>query len=152
MIWAQVSQMGASQVKAPTGSIFQKCVYSSLIVKMRNDFGSFGLFVSFLVGDNVWGKNLSNLNFWVPEVRSSNLEVQKILGAGVEMAPYLRKYKYLVKEVYWWNVVCCMECWVVTFNFWFLKISIWFFGEAKVRVKKSFWIENLKMDIGQFFQ
>ena len=51
MIWAQVSQIGASQIKAPTGSIFQKYVYSSLMVKMRIDLGSFGLFW-FILG---WG-------------------------------------------------------------------------------------------------
>ena len=43
-IWAQVSQISASQIKAPEGSIFQKYVYSSLMVKMRIDLGSFGLF------------------------------------------------------------------------------------------------------------
>ncbi len=26
----------------------------------------------------------------------------------VEMALYLKKYKYLVKEVYQWNIVFCM--------------------------------------------
>ncbi len=41
-----------------------------------------------------------NLNFWVSEVKSSNLEVQKKWGVNVEMSPYLRKYKYLVTEVY----------------------------------------------------
>ncbi len=45
------------------------------------------------------------------------LEMWKIWGMDVEMAPYLRKYQNLVKEVYWWNVVCCMGVWVVTFDF-----------------------------------
>ncbi len=70
--------------------------------------------------------------------KRSNLEVRKIWGVDVEMAPYLRKYKNLVKEVYWWNVVYCMGVWVVTFDFWFLKIFTWFLGGAKVWVKKSF--------------
>ncbi len=51
MIWAQMSQIGVSQIKAPTGSIFQKYVHSSFIVKMRIDLGSFGL-VWFIFG---WG-------------------------------------------------------------------------------------------------
>ncbi len=42
MIWAQMSQIGVSQIKAPTGSIFQKYVYSSFMVNMRIDLGSFG--------------------------------------------------------------------------------------------------------------
>ncbi len=46
---------------------------------------------------------------------SSNLEVQKIWGMDVEMSPYPRKYKYLVKEVHEWNVVCCMVVWVVAY-------------------------------------
>ncbi len=49
MIWAQMSQISASQIKAPIGSIFQKYVYNSFIVKMRIDLGSFGLFW-FIVG------------------------------------------------------------------------------------------------------
>ncbi len=44
-----------------------------------------------------------------------------------------------------------MGVWEVAFNFWFLKIFKWFLGGAKVWVKKSFLIENLKMDTGQFF-
>ncbi len=44
MISAQASQISASQIKAPVGSVFQKYVYSSLMVKMRIDSGSFGLF------------------------------------------------------------------------------------------------------------
>ncbi len=32
--------------------------------------------------------------------KSSNLEVQKIWGVDVEMALYLTKYKYLVREIY----------------------------------------------------
>ncbi len=45
-IWAQVSQIGVSQIKAPTptGSLFRKYVYSSFMVKTRIDLGSFGLF------------------------------------------------------------------------------------------------------------
>ncbi len=67
------------------------------------------------------------------------------------MSLYLRMYKYLVKEVYWWNVVYCMGAWEVVFNIWFLRIFIWFLSGAKVWIKKSFLIENLKMDTGQFF-
>ncbi len=51
VIWAQVSQIGVSQIKAPIGSLFQKYVYSSFMVKMRIDLGSFGLFW-FILG---WG-------------------------------------------------------------------------------------------------
>ncbi len=50
-IWAQMSQIGVSQIEAPIGSVFQKYVYSSLMVKMRIIFGSFGLFW-FILG---WG-------------------------------------------------------------------------------------------------
>ncbi len=51
VIWALMSQIGASQIKAPIGSIFQKYVYSSFMVKMRIDLGTFGLFW-FILG---WG-------------------------------------------------------------------------------------------------
>ncbi len=48
-IWAQMSQISVSQIKAPIGSVFQKYVYSSFMVNMRTDLGPFG---SFWVGDN----------------------------------------------------------------------------------------------------
>ncbi len=35
-----MSQIGASQIEAPIGSLFQKYVSSSFIVKMRIDLGS----------------------------------------------------------------------------------------------------------------
>ncbi len=46
-----MSQIGASQIKAPIGSVFQKYVYSSLIVKIRINSGSYRLFW-FILG---WG-------------------------------------------------------------------------------------------------
>ncbi len=46
-----MSQIGASQIEAPIGSVFQKYVSSSFIVKMRIDLGPFGLFW-FILG---WG-------------------------------------------------------------------------------------------------
>ena len=69
-IWAQVSQISGRQIKAPTGSVFQKYVYSNLIVKMRIILGSFGLFW-FILG---WGSNLSNLNFWVKKFKFGSAE------------------------------------------------------------------------------
>ncbi len=51
VIWAQMSQIGVSQIKAPISSVFQKYVYSSFMVKMRIDLGTFGLFW-FILG---WG-------------------------------------------------------------------------------------------------
>ena len=41
----------ASEIKSPIGSLFQKYVYSSFMVKMRIDLGTFGLFW-FILG---WG-------------------------------------------------------------------------------------------------
>ncbi len=43
-IWAQMSQIGASQIEAPIGSLFQKYVYICFMVKMKINLGSFGLF------------------------------------------------------------------------------------------------------------
>ncbi len=47
----KASEIGASKIKAPIGSFFQKYVSSSFMVKMRIDLGSFGLFW-FILG---WG-------------------------------------------------------------------------------------------------
>ncbi len=72
-------QFGVSQIKAPFSSIFQKYVYSSFMVKIRIDLGSFGLFWFILVWDNVQGRNISNLNFWVSEVKKVKFgSVEKI--------------------------------------------------------------------------
>ncbi len=40
---------------------------------------------------------------------------------------------------------------MVTFDFGFFKIFIWFSGRPKVWVEKSFIHKNLKMDIWQLF-
>ncbi len=49
---------------------------------------------SIWVGDSAPGRNEGTLNFGGFRSKSSNFEVQKIWGMNVEMAPYLRKYKY----------------------------------------------------------
>ncbi len=46
-----VSKIGVSEIKSPIGSLVQKYVSSSFMVKMRIDLGSFGLFW-FILG---WG-------------------------------------------------------------------------------------------------
>ncbi len=59
-----------------------------------------GYFSSIWVRDNTPGRIWGSLNFGVLQVKSSNLEVWKVWGMDIEIAPYLRKYKNLVKEVY----------------------------------------------------
>ncbi len=45
------------------------------------------------------GRNLSNLNVCVSEVKKVKFGSAEKWGENVEMSPYLRIYKYLVKEV-----------------------------------------------------
>ena len=40
----KANEIGASEIKSPTGRVFQKYVYTCFIVKMRINVGSFGLF------------------------------------------------------------------------------------------------------------
>ncbi len=40
----KASEIRPSKIKSPTGRVFQMCVYSIFMVKMRIDLGSFGLF------------------------------------------------------------------------------------------------------------
>ena len=40
----KASKIGVSEIKSPMGRVFQKYVYTCFIVKMRINFGSFGLF------------------------------------------------------------------------------------------------------------
>ncbi len=63
LFWAQVSQIGVSQIKAPIGSIFHKYVYSSFIVKMRINSGSFGLFWFILGGGQCMRKEFVKFEF-----------------------------------------------------------------------------------------
>ncbi len=49
--WKKASEIGVSEIKSPIGSLFQKYVSSSFMVKMRIDLGSLGLF-QFILG---WG-------------------------------------------------------------------------------------------------
>ncbi len=59
--------------------------------------GSFGLL---WVGDSVPGRIWGTLNFRVLQVKKFKFRSAENTGIDVEMALYLRKYKYLVKEVY----------------------------------------------------
>ncbi len=61
-----------------------------------------GFFGSIWVEDNMQGRKMSSLNFWVL------WKGLKIWDTVAQIAPYLRKYKYLVKEVYWRNVGYCL--------------------------------------------
>ncbi len=53
----------ATEIKAARGSIYQKYVHTSFIVKINFKFGSFKLFEFVRVKDNVGGRNLSSMNF-----------------------------------------------------------------------------------------
>ncbi len=75
--------------------------------------------------------------FGFKRTKSSNLEVWKTWGVEVEIGPYLWRYKYFVKEAYWWIVVYCMGVWEVAFNFWFLKMFMWFLGGVKCHIFES---------------
>ncbi len=158
VIWGEFRNLGSNEPNQckPNQSTYRQCLPKVCVQQFHSqDEDWFEVFWAVLVhfGLGIIRKEgfCQILSFGVLRSKSSNLEVQKKWGVDVEMSPYLRRYKYLVKEVYWWNVVYCKGVWVVAFNFWFLKIFIWFLGGAKVRVKKSFFIENLKMDTGQFF-
>ncbi len=151
IIWAQMSQISVSQIKAPVGSVFQKYVYSSFMVKMRIDLGMKGSFGSFWVGDNAWERNLSNLNFWVSEVKK--IKFGSVEKKGCEC----RNVSVSQKAQIFGERSILMKCSTLYGG---LRGSIWFlifekfyvvFRWGKVFVEKSFFIENLKMDTGQFF-
>ncbi len=91
-----MSQIGASQIKAPIGSTFQKYVYSSFMVKMRIDLGSLG---SFCVGDIAQGRNLSNLNFWVSEVEKVKFGSVEKMGCECRNVSISQKTQ-IFEEVY----------------------------------------------------
>ncbi len=76
----KASWISVSQIKSPAGRVFQKYVYNSLIVKMRVNLGSFGLFWFNWVGDNAWGRNSWSSNFRVYEVRKFKFRSVENMG------------------------------------------------------------------------
>ena len=52
------------------------------MVKMRIDLGFFGLFWFILGWDNAQGRNLSNLKFWVSEVKKVKFGSAENVGYG----------------------------------------------------------------------
>ncbi len=58
----KASEIRASEIKSPTDRVFQKCVYTCFMVKMKIIFGSFG---SIWVGNNAPGRISGTLNFGV---------------------------------------------------------------------------------------
>ncbi len=67
MIWElleKVSQIDASQIKSPTGRVFQKYMYSSFMVKIRINLRSFGLFFFTKAKGIVHQEGLGNFEFW----------------------------------------------------------------------------------------
>ena len=116
---AKVIKMVATEIKTPVSNIYQKYVHTCFMVKMRIDVGSFGLFWVLLVQfGNVPGRIFRSFIFGVLWVKKFKFGSTKIWGMDVETVLYLRMYKYLVKEVWWWNMVYCVGVWEVAFNFW----------------------------------
>ncbi len=70
-LFEKVTEMVATKIKPPPGSVY---MYTCFMVKMRINFGSFRLFGSIWVGGNVQGRILGSLNFWVLQVKGSNLD------------------------------------------------------------------------------
>ncbi len=128
-LFEKATEMVATKSKAPTGSIW-KCMYTCVIVKMRINFGSFGLLVQF----RLW--TMHKEGFWEVwilggfQVKKFKYESMKNMGyecSSKWVCISESMYKSLVKEVCWWNVVYCMG--VLRGGVWFLKIFRW--GQRK---------------------
>ncbi len=100
-MWANSVQAKWNHLQAGSSKI-------CFMVKMKTDLWSEGYFGSVWVGDNAQGRSLWSLNFRFMRSKSSSLKRQKIWCVDVEMGSYLWRYKFFVKEVYWWNVASCM--------------------------------------------
>ncbi len=61
----KVTQIKATQIKAPAGRVFKKYVYTCFMVKMRINFGPFGLFWFNLGRGQCTRKDFGNFEFWV---------------------------------------------------------------------------------------
>ncbi len=158
MIWGGLRDLGSNEPNwcKPNQSTYRQHLPKVCVQQFDSqDEDQFGIFWALLVNFGLGIMHEEGIcQIWILgflRSKRSNLEVWKKWGVNVKMSLYLRRHKCLVKEVYWWNVAYSMRVWEVAFNFWFFKIFKWFLGGAKVWVKKSFLIENLKMDTGEFF-
>ncbi len=111
MIWGGWAVEGSSmKIERPKqsyrkishgGSTCQKYVYSSFIVKINFKFGSF---VNLFGSRMMWEFECQVWIFGLLRAKSSNFWGQWILDFTVQSGWYLRKYKYLMKDIYWWKV------------------------------------------------
>ncbi len=98
MIWElleKASQINVSQIKSPTGSLYQKYVYSSLMIKMRINKDLWAILVQFRLGIMLKEGICEVQIFGFMRSKSSNLQVCKIWCVDVEMGLYLSKYNFL---------------------------------------------------------
>ncbi len=128
VIWGGLRDLGSNEPNwcKPNQSTYRQHLPKVCVQKFHGqDEDWFGIFWALVVyfGLGIMRKEgiCQIWNFVFLRSKSSNLEVQTKWGIDVEISLYLRRYKYLVKEVYWWNIVYCMEVWEVVFDFWFLK-------------------------------
>ncbi len=99
--------------------------------------------------EDVWGRNMSSLNFWVQEVKKF-----KFGGFGPGCILSLKSTKIEGKDVFWWNAPYWSDVWVAAFIFWFVKISTCVFRCVKIRDWNfAFYERNQKLfgkELGSF--
>ena len=100
--------------------------------------GLLGYFGSIWVGDNAWGSNLWSLNFGVHEVKKFKF------GNAENMGCWYKNRSISLKVQIFCEGSILMKCGIL-FNFWFLKIFIWFLGGVKGRVEISDFMKVFKM-------
>ena len=135
MIWGGCAVVGSSTFErreqgnlnqSPVSIICQKYMHTCFMVKTRVNSG----YLSFFWFNLGWGLCMRKENVKFEFLGSKGQKVQigreENLGLLGQIGPYLRKYKYLVKEVYYMGV------WIAAFYFIFLKNFTWFLGGAKV--------------------
>ncbi len=156
MIWGGLRDLGSNEPNwcKPNQSTYRQHLPKVCVQQFHGqDEDWFGIFLgscgSFWVGDYAPRRNLSNLNFWVSEVKKVNFGSVEKMGCECRNVSVTQKVQIFGER-------SILKKWSILYgglrgSIWFLKNSIWFLGGAKVLVKKSFFIENLKMDTGQFF-
>ena len=102
-----------TEIKAPTGSDYEKYVHTSFIVKLKIKFGSCGLFWLNLGWEQCSRKEFVEFEF----LGFSSWECWVV--SKICLYKFFCVTQSLVKIVYWWNIVIVwvFKCWHLIFDF-----------------------------------
>ena len=112
-----------------------------ILVKMKINFGSFGLFYFNLSWGYCTRKDFGNLEFWGSSGKKFKFRRMENMGYGCRNGSISEKVQKFGKRRILMKYSLLYRG--LSGNIWFLKIFTWFVGGAKVWVEKSFFHQKI---------